>query len=151
MPPQQCPQCGRFLKNELVTGLDVGPAPCPRCGERLTAEMFAPDDAGDRLASGGVDSVRPPDLEPETVRDTDVLAGWDQPQRSAEVVELARWRKDRAPFPLDAAVLAGAGVVGAVAGGWRDPLTGRGAALGGLAGVALAAAGRRIWQAPYQP
>lgn len=41
MPPEQCPACGRFLKNELVTSLTEGPAPCPRCGEQLTADMFA--------------------------------------------------------------------------------------------------------------
>ena len=45
MPPQQCPECGRFLKNALVEGLTAAPAPCPKCGIELTAEMFGLADA----------------------------------------------------------------------------------------------------------
>ncbi len=40
MPPRQCPECGRFLRKDLVEALASGPQPCPRCEAPLTAEMF---------------------------------------------------------------------------------------------------------------
>ena len=45
MPPHQCPECGRFLKNALVEGLATAPAPCPKCEVELTAELFGPAEA----------------------------------------------------------------------------------------------------------
>lgn len=35
MPPKRCPECGRFLANDLVSSLSTSPAPCPRCGIEL--------------------------------------------------------------------------------------------------------------------
>lgn len=64
--PQQCPECGRFLKNDLVAGLAQDDAPCPKCGQVLTAEMFGvvpatPAGRSRRGRSGG-----------------DPLEGWDE-------------------------------------------------------------------------
>jgi len=193
VPPHQCPDCGRFLKADLVDGLSDGPAACPRCGTELTAAMFAatgvsarPSDApppeesavhealtdddaatsddveaielapseGDvpqPLAAAaatvsGATSVRPPDLAPDSVRrrdELDVLAGWDA---DADVVDVAAWGQDRRPFPTDTVVVLGAGVAGAVGGTLLDRRRGRGAALGGLAGLVAAGVVRRIWR-----
>lgn len=150
MPPIQCPECGRFLAKVLVAGLGQAPAPCPGCAVQLTAAMFV-------LAED--DSVRPPDLAPDEVRDAtdqphrsgapadDVLAGWDTGVSAAEV---ASWRDDRRPFPTDTVVVAGAGIVGLalglVLGGERR---GSGAVLGLLAGVATGSVARRIWRLPH--
>jgi hypothetical protein len=35
VPPKRCPECGRFLANDLVSSLADAPAPCPRCGIEL--------------------------------------------------------------------------------------------------------------------
>lgn len=136
MAPKQCPNCGRFLKNALVDSLAEGPQPCPGCTEPLTSELFD-DDA----------SVRPPDLEPGEVRDdaSDVLEGWD---RGADAAEIAAWDEDHAPFPTDAAVVAGSGLVGALLGAVVAQRRVRGALLGGIVGVLVAAIARRIWQLP---
>jgi hypothetical protein len=181
VPPQQCPECGRFLKKAFVESLTSTPTPCPRCGADLTVETFGleevippapapasptPDDA--RVASdgpppagvpasgdvppppgavdgpppaGGVEpSVRPPDLQPGTVRDAagDVLSGWD-PDGPAAVV-------DRAPFPTDLVVMLTSGAVGALLGGLFGERGCRGAFLGGASGILGAAVARRIWR-----
>jgi hypothetical protein len=149
VPPQQCPACGRFLKRTLVESLTDEPTPCPGCGEGLVASMFTPEPPGVAAAAGGRDdappSVRPPDLEPETVRDapSDVLAGWDA---GGEVVDLDRWREDRPPFPVDAAVVGGAVAVGALVGALADDRRGRGAMLGALGGGLVAAVVRQVWR-----
>jgi hypothetical protein len=90
-------------------------------------------------------SVRPPDLVPVMVRDEprDALAGWDV---GAGAAELDRWRDDRPPFPTDAAVLAGAGVLGALVGALAAPRRGRNAVIGGGAGVLGAAVLRQVWR-----
>jgi hypothetical protein len=142
VPPQQCPECGRFLKKDLVAALSSDPTPCPRCGIGLTAQMFglAPE-APAAIAVETEPSVRPPDLRPEGVRDApgEVLAGWDQGAAPAAVV-------DRAPFPMDAVVLAGAGLVGAVLGTMFGERGCRGAVLGAAGGVFGAAVARTIWR-----
>ena len=158
MPPKQCPECGRFLKNAFIDALgDIG-TPCPRCEGTLTASMFegSDDAAGPATRSepmlvpaGGAGdevSVRPPDLEPEAVRDRspDVLAGWDVGVGEAEV---ASWRQDRRPVPVDTLVVVGAGVAGVVAGLLLLPEHRlRGASFGALGGFAGAATARRVWR-----
>lgn len=167
MPPQQCPECGRFLKKDLVASLGTEPTPCPRCETGLTAAMFAvgpvpaaqvadaeapagqpaPGTHESEPATGqvapvaGEVSVRPPDLQPTQVRDrsADVLEGWDRETGPPPVV-------DHAPFPLDAAVLAGAGLAGAVLGALFGERGCRGAVLGAAGGVLGAAAARRVWR-----
>lgn len=166
MPPAQCPECGRFLKRSLVTGLAETPAPCPACGAELRADMFArepvaaaaspasatsdvaaDDTAVDAAASDGDEgSVRPPDLAPQTVRDdaSDVLAGWDV---GAGPDEVAGWRDDTPPFPIDAAVVLGLGAAGMLM-GWavgRDRRL-RGALAGAFAGAVAASVARRVWR-----
>lgn len=152
MPPEQCPECGRFLKNSLVEALTDAPAPCPGCAIELTADMFANDEPAvpavgpDRVDGDGAASVRPPDLAPEAVRDgsLDVLAGWDI---GADDAEVAAWRRDTRPPPVDTAVVGGGLLVGAVAGAlaWRDHRV-WGAGIGAFAGVVVAGAARRIWR-----
>lgn len=166
MPPQQCPECGRFLKKDLVASLTEEPTPCPRCESPLTAGTFGlavdasappaperPEEpreleqeavaeravAEEDLAAES--SVRPPDLRPDEVRDAEgsVLAGWDRGG-------LPTGGGDRAPFPTDAAVLAGAGLAGAVLGALFGERGCRGAVLGAAGGVLGAAAARRVWR-----
>lgn len=149
MPPQQCPECGRFLKKDLVASLTEDPTPCPRCEAPLLASQFGgapagpaegdrePRDAGSDAAQA---SVRPPDLRPDEVRDAgSVLEGWDRGAGPLDVV-------DRAPFPVDAVVLAGAGLAGAVLGSLFGERGCRGAVLGAAGGVLGAAAARRVWR-----
>jgi hypothetical protein len=180
VPPPQCPECGRFLKQSYVDQLSADPTSCPRCGTGLVASMFPEDrsvrppdlgpadatavpaaPAADRsvrppdlgpadatavpAAPAADGSVRPPDLVPVTVRDEarDVLAGWDV---GADRAEVGSWRADRPPFPTDAAIVAGAGVAGALVGALVPPRRGRNAALGGAAGVLAAAVGRQVWR-----
>lgn len=161
MPPKQCPMCGRFLKNILVTRLAEGEQPCPGCGDALTADMFGGADGplsatgtpADAAPVGGATSdeakasVRPPDLPPDEVRDdaSDVLDGWD---RGASAAEMAGWAQDRSPFPTDAVVVAATGFGGMLVGGLllRDRL--RGVVLGGLLGVVVAAVVRQVWRLP---
>lgn len=162
--PVQCPECGRFLRNEFVTGLSGGAAACPRCATTLTATMFTVSGAGVSPEARPVmrtdppgQSVRPPDLparDPHDIDEIDVLAGWDIPttgsfKREADVVDLAGWRRDQQGFPVDAAVLAGSGIAGAVLGALlsRDH-RGVGATVGALAGLGAASAGRQIWRLP---
>lgn len=150
MPPQQCPECGRFLKRDFVASLSADPTPCPRCETGLVAAMFGgqePEPAADAPAAGtagpagGEPSVRPPDLQPTQVRDepSGVLEGWDRGAGPHEVV-------DRAPLPMDAVVLAGAGLVGAVLGSTLGERGCRGAVLGAAGGVLGAAVARRVWR-----
>ena len=158
MPPQQCPECGRFLKKDFVAALGAQPTPCPRCETGLTAAMFGvgpvpaaevaeeespmPGQAsGDAEAAATDASVRPPDLQPTEVRDspTGVLEGWDRGTGPQPVV-------DRAPLPIDAIVLAGAGLVGAVLGSMIGERGCRGAVLGAAGGVLGAAVARRVWR-----
>jgi hypothetical protein len=174
VPPPQCPECGRFLKRTAVEALTAEPTPCPRCGTGLVAAMFdeaagagpevtagadeehsvRPPDLGRADAAstsrvldvaGDRGSVRPPDLPPVTVRDEprDVLEGWD---RGAAPGELERWRDDRPPFPTDAAIVAGAGVVGALIGAYGSDRRARGAILGGLVGIVGAGLARQVWR-----
>lgn len=154
MPPKQCPNCGRFLKNVLVEALEDGPQPCPGCAEPLTPDLLGRDSgtvadgAGHRAGSGdGGASVRPPDLDPGDVRDdaSDVLEGWD---RGADAAEIATWNEDHAPLPVDAIVVGGSGLVGALLGAVLLRRRVRGALVGGLFGVLAAAVARRIWRLP---
>lgn len=169
MPPTQCPECGRFLKDALVAALEHEPQPCPGCGIELTAAMLAegatePDDAapaeptdttepaGDVPAEQGGDragapsSVRPPDLSPRAVREvgTDALDGWDI---GVDPSEVAAWRRDDRPFPTDTVVVLAGGAAGALLGGglWARHRV-SGAAIGALAGLVVAAVSRRIWR-----
>ena len=135
MPPKQCPNCGRFLKNVLVERLAEGEQPCPGCDQALTADLF-----------GGT-SVRPPDLPPDEVRDdaSDVLDGWD---RGASAAEMAGWAKDQPPFPTDAVTVAASGLGGMLVGGLLLRHRLRGVLLGGLIGVVAAAVVRQVWRLP---
>lgn len=174
MPPAQCPECGRFLARALVLDLATEAADCPRCGHRLSAAMFpdvlgqaaAPDAPAEEPAAAaelrGDDvpttdpeatsderSVRPPDLDPGDVRHDaegrDPLAGWDQP--GGDVVELEAYRLGRRP-PPDGAIVAGAGLAGALVGSTMTRRRGTGAALGLTLGVAAAAVARQVWRLP---
>ena len=161
MPPKPCPRCGRFLENAFVDALAGSDAACPHCDANLTASMFDPaarsdelTEVGDRaepvlVGKGGSDdevSVRPPDLEPDMVRDRslDVLAGWDVGVGEAEI---ASWRRDRRPVPIDTLVVVGAGFTGLFAGLLLVPRhRAQGASLGALTGLVGAATARRVWR-----
>lgn len=163
MPPEQCPECGRFLKRTLVESLTEAPAPCPKCGVELTAVMFgsaataaapAPSaadtptaGASEPTAAPSASSVRPPDLPPDDVRDDpDPLTGWDVGVPAGLTGTAAI--DDRRPFPVDTVAVASAAVIGAVLGatlGRRPVRDATLAALGGAVGVGVA---RRIWQLP---
>lgn len=162
MPPEQCPECGRFLKRTLVESLAEAPEPCPKCGVELTAVMFGSAATADAPAPTAADeaatdpappvalsgsSVRPPDLPPADVRDRpDPLSGWDVgvPVGPAGTAAI----DDRRPFPVDTVAVASAAVAGAALGAvlGRRPL--RDATLAALAGVVGAGVARRIWQLP---
>lgn len=150
MAPQQCPACGRFLKNDLVQSLAHGDQPCPRCAETLTAEMFGvgvldPVGPSTTSAARGDDaSVRPPDLAPEQVRDDgDVLAGWDV---GADAAEIASWNRDRAPFPTDTVVVVAGAVLGGVLGATILRSRLKGAVIGTGLGIGVGAAVRQVWR-----
>lgn len=159
MAPQQCPACGRFLKNDLVQFLADGDQPCPRCEATLTAAMFGVGAAAHEVPSppasmagstavpeaGGEDaSVRPPDLAPEQVRDDgDVLAGWDV---GADAAEIAGWNHDQAPFPTDTVVVAASAVLGGVLGATLLPSRLKGAVIGTGLGIGVGVAVRRVWR-----
>jgi hypothetical protein len=148
VPPKQCPECRRFLVDAFIEALDVSGTPCPRCGGTLTASMFEDGDAQVLVPAGGAGdevSIRPPDLEPEAVRDRslDVLAGWEVGVGEAEI---ASWRQDRRPVPVDTLTVLGAGAAGVLLGLLLVPQRRvRGASLGALAGIVGAAAVRRVW------
>lgn len=111
--PQQCPECGRFLKNDLVTSLAETDAACPKCGNALTAAMFGIEPARGRRRrrSGG-----------------DPLAGWDQDGSGGGSGELV------IALEPDEALLAGigGGILGALI--LRDR-PGVGALFGAFAGM----------------
>lgn len=145
MPPKRCPSCGRFLSNQLVEQIQDEPVPCPRCEEPLTAAAVSGQASSDATAEEAPAPVRPPDLDPATVADpAEVLRGWDDGASDAEV---AGWRADRRPLPLDT-ILVAAGAVGGAGVGASLPGRHRvaGAALGSLAGAVLAGALRRVWE-----
>ncbi len=122
MPPLQCPDCARFLANELVEALSTTPQPCPGCGLELTSRV---------VADNGTDSATP---------QRDVLEGWDaQGDQSA-------WRDDAPPVPLDALVVGGAAVIGGLIGALTNSSRARGFAGGAAAGAAAAAIVRKIWR-----
>lgn len=151
--PAQCPECGRFLAKAFVAGLGTEPTPCPRCESPLTAAMLQDDVAAARTSDAAAQtsevapdpdaSVRPPDLAPDTVREDDVLDGWD---RGADVVDLARFRDDQPPFPVDAAIVGGGLLAGAILGAMVGQRRVRGAALGAVVGTLVAATARRVWR-----
>lgn len=128
--PDQCPECARFLKKDLVSSLARDPAPCPQCGATLTAAMFTEAAVTDETSS-----VRPPDLG-TVIPDgpPHPLDGWDEGPERADVVDLSRWRRDRRGLDPEAVatVAVGAGAVGAVAGALVSRRRGRGAVVGGL-------------------
>ena len=159
MPPQQCPECARFLSGAFVAGLDAAPAPCPKCGTLLTAEMY-----GGSVRPPDEPAVRPPDLPPAEVREPepdggrDVLAGWDETpapsagRRSgdAEVVDLARWRGENQGLEPEtvALLVAGAGALGVAVGAALSPESRTkgafvGAMLAAIAGVVATSWSRR--------
>lgn len=158
MPPMQCPECGRSLSTASIASLNDGDASCPDCEATVAATMVAEDQALPLPTGGsthGVSadvpdvpdevSVRPPDLEPDAVRDreSDVLAGWDIGVGDDEI---AAWRRDRRPFPTDTVVVAGAGAAGLLLGLALDPEHRvRGASAGLLSGVVGSAVTRRVW------
>jgi hypothetical protein len=148
VPPKRCPECGRFLSNELVSRLAEERLPCPRCETPLSADAVAGGDPSSGAArSGGDDgSIRPPDLDPHDVRDDgdEVVAGWDV---GADAAEVASWADDRRPLPIDTIVVALGMAIGAAAGAIL-PERRRviGAMLGAVAGAVTAGASRRLWE-----
>lgn len=171
MPPKRCPECGRFLSNELVASLASSSVPCPRCDTPLSADTIVEGGGGARTAprtqpviatlaatstaGNGREpqvqvsqpaSVRPPDLDPRQVRsdEKDVLAGWDA---GVTADEIAGWRADRRPFPTDTVIVAVAALLGGLIGGvvceQRRVL---GAGVGVAGGAAAAGVVRRVWE-----
>jgi len=153
VPPKRCPECGRFLSNELIGRLAEEQLSCPRCETPLTADTVVggspsgatrPSDGDGGSRDDG--SIRPPDLDPHDVRDAgaDVLTGWDV---GADAAEVASWADDRRPVPVDTIVvvagLAFGAVVGAILPGRRPVI---GAMLGAVAGAVTAGASRRLWE-----
>jgi hypothetical protein len=113
------------------------PAPRPAAADPRPATVPVP-------AATAATSVRPPDLEPDAVRDhPDPLAGWD-----ADVPAGTAVVRDQAPFPTDTVVVLGAGIVGLLFGAFASGRRGRGATYGALGGILGAAIVRRIWRLP---
>jgi len=153
VPPKRCPECGRFLSNELVGRLAEEQLPCPRCETPLSADaVVGGGPSGGTTPSGGDDgsrgdgSIRPPDLDPQDVRDAggDVLSGWDD---GADAAEVASWADDVRPLPVDTIVVVAGLAIGAVIGAVL-PERRRviGAMLGAVAGAVTAGASRRLWE-----
>jgi hypothetical protein len=159
-----CPACGGELVASMfvvdATGATDSASPtvaAPAAGAASGAASVpgaaeVPGSAGPAGPPAATEqvSVRPPDLEPATVRDTtrDVLAGWDV---TADAAEIASWQRDRRPFPTDTVVVVGAGALGAIAGGLigasrRPRRVGAGIAGGSTLGFAVAVISRRIWR-----
>lgn len=134
MPPEQCPECGRFLAKAFVAGLAAGPAPCPKCATALTGAQF------------GLGDEAPPPLTPATTAAAapavDPLEGWDRPD--ADVVDLDTVRGHQPP--PDGAIVLGAGVAGALIGAALTHRSLRGTALGATLGAAAAGAARQVWR-----
>jgi len=152
VPPKQCPECGRFLRNDYVTALANGPAPCPRCGTELTAAAVDAADSAEGVAAGAsvrpadatveVDvaeaeapSVRPPDAEPVA----DVLSGWDPDGYTPQSLDDLR-AADRTPQMAAAGAAAGA-LAGLV---FLPGRRSKGVLLGGLAGALAGVAAARL-------
>lgn len=133
MPPVQCPECGRFLKQSLVDGLAQADAPCPRCGTTLTAARFGLDAQPTAQPQAASPSVRPPDL---TAGGDDPLAGWDRPGAAAGGTGTPGPDLVLALDPVKAAIAA---AVGASFGALVDRSRTRGVVWGGLLGVVLGA------------
>lgn len=91
-------------------------------------------------------SVRPPDLDARAVRSVDPLEGWDVGIDPAPDLGPV----DRRPFPVDAAVVGGAALGGAlVAAVSARGRAGLGRVLAGaLLGAVAAGAARRVWRLP---
>ncbi|MEX0832145.1 MAG: hypothetical protein WD358_02925 [Nitriliruptoraceae bacterium] len=167
MPPQQCPTCGRFLKNALVASLAHTSAPCPGCGQALTAADFASgrdsssgqsdadalsDDAaagerqatattrhvGDDVGEGRVQDLAD-DAFGDVVAPMDVLEGWDLDG------DAAKWLDDRPPFPDDTVIVATSAAVGAIVGAVCAGRRIRGGIVGALLGAVGAGIARKIW------
>lgn len=147
MPPEQCPECGRFLSNAFVTGLAAADAPCPKCETTLVAAMFSvaeTDVAEVEPAVPTSGAVRPPDLEPQasgaTVRPPDQshLAGWDTGGAPVTTIDPSEHRGfDPVVFGVLTAggALAGLGLGGLLASKRR----GLGATFGVIVGAAAGA------------
>lgn len=145
MPPR-CPECGRFLSNAFVQGLLAEPRACPRCAATLTPDQFHGTDALLQAPEPLAESVRPPDLPPESVRppaDRDVLAGWDQPASVAADRSGRMGGGAVAGVPVrEVAGVVGAGIAGGLLGGLLGALLPRRrtllAVIGTLFGAGLA-------------
>ncbi len=138
MPPEQCPECGRFLAKAFVAGLASGPAPCPKCATELTGAQFGLGDAAPPPAPPAATAA----ATPAAGSAGDPLAGWDAP--GADVVDLDAVRGHQPP--PDGAILLGAGVAGAVIGAALTRRSLRGTALGAVLGAAAAGAARQVWR-----
>jgi hypothetical protein len=150
--PAQCPECGRFLRRDLVESLDAGPAPCPGCGtpldpERFTASGEAP---GEALTSTGepqaeVVAHTPDEVAAAASGDRDPLAGWDQGTEG--LVGLGGQHERDIVIALEPQQAAVAGLLGALLGALVSRRTGRGALLGAIAGILAGAVARGVGEA----
>jgi len=148
VPPSQCPACGRFLRNALVESLAARPVPCPGCGEPLAAAMFPGPMGPTRYRASAADAAggRPPDAQSGEAAELDPLAGWD---RGVGADEVAGWRLDEPPVPVDGLIVLGSGLAGGLLGlVLADRRRGRAAAAGTLLGVLGAGLARGVWRLP---
>jgi hypothetical protein len=175
VPPKRCPECGRFLSNELVASLASSSVPCPRCDTPLSADTIVAGSGGSSrigsrprpvaaapVAAAAVTSapvneqeagerreaasVRPPDLDPREVQTADGdVLSGWDVGVTAD--EVAAWRTDRRPFPTDTVVVAVGALLGGILG---SILFGRrralGTGVGVLGGAVAAGAGLRVWE-----
>lgn len=177
MPPQQCPECGRFLKNALVERLEAAPAPCPKCGIELTAAHFAEAGVADADHGPALAPAAPPPASSAGTSDLPVAAPaagtslqGSQVSGAASVRPpdllpdqvrdahdpLAGWDagvplpevRDRRPFPTDTVVVVAGAVAGTVAGTMLTERRTAGGLLGAVTGAGLAGALRQIWRLP---
>lgn len=126
---------------------DPGPAEDPMTAEQAGTPAAEQADAAAAPTSEPVvadPSIRPPDLEPTTVRDhEDVLHGWDRDTSATGL-----WT-DRRPFPTDTVIVGGAAAAGAAAGIVLARRRGGSVLLGALGGLLVggvtAGVGRRVW------
>lgn len=139
----KCPQCGRFLRRDVVEELAARPVDCPECGARIPRDEAPRDEVvsrlGDAVPAGVVGSS-----EVSPGRNRGVLDGWDVGVAEAEV---ASWNRDARPFPVDVTAIVAGAAAGAVSGA-RSAGAGRAraAATGAVVGAAIAAGARRIWR-----
>ena len=86
MPPKRCPECGRFLSNELVASLAETSLPCPRCDTLLEA---------DKLVGGTSASRRSPRRQTASVEPAArVAAAAPTPQVAAAAGDVRRGADD---------------------------------------------------------